>query len=394
MVAGALSRPRVMGTAPPPSGANLRRGEGIDRTAATSRRRSPPPLIRGSFRFTRGLRYNAHMRLRQILIVIGFLGIGLFLIANLGDFHKFVEALSDVQWYLFPLLIAIQLYSFYCSAHYYQIFFAAAGNTVGLRRMYEISMAINFTNQVVPAGGLAGVAYLNEVVKPEVPSGTATLAQLAHYVFTFISYFVVLGLGLTLLFLSGDLNKVSVRIMLIVMVATLLAGVVILMVFSERSRTEAVLRPVLGALTAIKKSVFRRPRPIIDPAKLAKFLDDFYHGYHEIIKRRETWPKLLAWCLGGNFAEVATLYAVFIGFGLWPNPGVVITGYTLAIMISVLGVFTGGVGFYEFGMIGTLSALGIPFATAFAVVIVYRGLSMLLFLPPGFYFYRKTLEGR
>lgn len=334
------------------------------------------------------------MRLRQILILIGFLGIGLFLIAHLGDFSKFVEALSDVQWYMFPLLVAVQLYGFYCNAHYYQIFFAAAGSTVSLRRLFKISLAINFTNQVVPAGGLAGVAYLSEVVKPEVQSGTSTLSQLARYVFTFISYFVVLGFGLLLLFLSGDLNKFSVRIMLIIMVAVLIIGIVILVIFSERSRTEWLLKPVLRLASGIKHRIFRRQGPIIEPDRLNQFLDDFYQGFHEIIRQRKTWPKLFAWCLGSNIAEVATLYTVFIGFGLWPNPGVVITGYTLAIMVSTLGIFTGGVGFYEFGMIGTLAALGIPFATAFAVVIVYRGLSMLFFLPPGFYYYRQTLEGR
>jgi uncharacterized protein (TIRG00374 family) len=332
------------------------------------------------------------MRLRQVLIVIGFLSIGLFLLANLGGINKFLDALGHVQWYLFPLLIAIQLYSFYCNAHYYQIFFAASGYTIGLRRLYEISLAINFTNQVVPVGGLAGVAYLSEAVKPDVPSGTATLAQLARYVFTFISYFGVLGAGLLLLFLSDNLNKVSVRIMLIVMVGVLLGGIILLMIFSERSRMEKFVGFFLRLAGGFKHKILRRPGPVITPDRLRYFLDEFYSGYHQIVHKHKTWPKLLAWCLGANIAEVMTLYAVFVGFGVWPNLGVVITGYTLAIMASVLGIFTGGIGLYEFGMIGTLAALGIPFALSFAVVIVYRGLSMLLFLPPGAYFYRETLK--
>jgi uncharacterized protein (TIRG00374 family) len=83
---------------------------------------------------------------------------------------------------------------------------------------------------------------------------------------------------------------------------------------------------------------------------------------------------------------------VFIGFGQLINPGVVITGYALAIILSITSIFTGGIGVYEAGMIGTFAALGIPFALAFAVVIVYRVLNMGIFLPVGFFFYRRDLK--
>ena len=102
----------------------------------------------------------------------------------------------------------------------------------------------------------------------------------------------------------------------------------------------------------------------------------------------------MAWSLAYNVAEVLTIYVVFVGLGIWINPGVVITAYTLAIIASLAGFLTGGIGVYELGMIGTFTALGIPFATAFTVVLVYRALSMILFLPPGFYFYRRQLLGK
>jgi len=36
----------------------------------------------------------------------------------------------------------------------------------------------------------------------------------------------------------------------------------------------------------------------------------------------------LAWSLAYNVAEVLTIYVVFVGLGIWINPGVVITAYT------------------------------------------------------------------
>ena len=124
---------------------------------------------------------------------------------------------------------------------------------------------------------------------------------------------------------------------------------------------------------------------------MKRFLDEIYRGYELVKERKDRWPVFLGWSLAYNIAEVMTLYIVFIGLGSWINPGVVITAYTLAIIASSIGFITGGVGIYELSMIGAFVALGVPFTLAFSSVLVYRILSMILFLPPGFYFYRRHL---
>jgi len=336
------------------------------------------------------------MKLRRLLLVAGLIGIGVLVLVHLGDLSKFWDALQDLQWYVIPLVIIVQLASYYFNARYYQAFFAISHFHISLRRLYETSLAINFANQVLPSGGVAGTTYLSEAVKPEVPAGTAALAQLGRYIFTFLSYFIVLAIGFLLLFLgrNSDLNKPSVRLVIILMLAVLAIGLILLMVFQERRRLDAVLRQGVRAINWFGRKILRRTKPLIGSERIAGFLDEFYEGYHLVMGHKGRWPKLLGWSLGYNVTEVATIYVVFVGLGIWINPGVVITAYTLAIIASLAGFLTGGVGVYELGMIGTFTALGVPFATAFTVVLVYRALSMILFLPPGFYFYRRRLLGK
>lgn len=333
------------------------------------------------------------MKLSRFLLLAGLVGVGILVLANLGDLHKFLLALRHFRWYVIILVILIQLASYYCNARYYQAFFAISKHRVELKRLYEVSLAINFANQVVPSGGVAGTTYLAEAVKPEVPAGMATLAQLGRYIFTFLSYFIVLAVGFLIFFLSddSDLNKVSVRLIIILMLVVLAVGLVLLMIFSERSRLEAALRPFVRFINAFGRHVLRRKQAFIMPHWADQFLDEFYRGYRMVIGHKGQWPLLLSWSLAYNIAEVATIYVVFLGIGQWVNPGIVITGYTLAIIASFAGFLTGGIGLYELGMIGAFTALGVPFATAFTVVLVYRVLSMVLFLPPGFYFYRRHL---
>ena len=294
------------------------------------------------------------MKLRHLLLSVGLVGIGIIVLVNLGDAPQFFAALRNFHWYAVLLMILVQFGSYYTTARYYQAFFAMSDYEVDLRHLFEASLAINFVNQAVPSAGVAATTYLIEAIRPSVSTGTATLAQLGRYIFTFVSYFIVLAIGFLFLFLgAGDrLDQFSVRLVLVLMLAVLAAGIVLLAVFSERSRLEATLAPVIGLVNVIGTTLLRRKRLPLGPARMKRFLDEIYRGYELVKERKDRWPVFLGWSLAYNVAEVMTLYIVFIGLGSWINPGVVITAYTLAIIASSIGFITGGVGIYELSMIG------------------------------------------
>jgi uncharacterized protein (TIRG00374 family) len=331
------------------------------------------------------------MNLRRFLIILGLVGIILIILTTFGNPAKIAAAFRLVQWTVVPMLIAVQLCSYFCNSKYYQTFFRDFGNEVPQRELYEISLGINFANQAIPSGGVSGTAFLAEAVKPfGVPTGRATLAQLGRYGFTFLTFFAVLAFGFLMLFLGGDLNKISVRVTLLLMMILLTLALLLLTIFSERRRMEAVLNPIVRFINRFGHRYLRRE--LIKPQVYDDFLSDLYHTYHQLRTQRRHWPGLLAWTLGGNLAEVFTIYVVFLGFGQVVNPGVVITGYTIAIMAGAGAFLTSGLGVYEAGMIGTFAALGIPLAVAIAVVLVYRILNLGIFLPIGLIFYRKHLK--
>ena len=60
------------------------------------------------------------MKLRRLLLVAGLIGIGVLVLVHLGDLSKFWDALQDLQWYVIPLVIIVQLASYYFNARYYQ----------------------------------------------------------------------------------------------------------------------------------------------------------------------------------------------------------------------------------------------------------------------------------
>jgi uncharacterized protein (TIRG00374 family) len=95
-----------------------------------------------------------------------------------------------------------------------------------------------------------------------------------------------------------------------------------------------------------------------------------------------------------NVTEVATLYIVYIAFGEFVNVGAVILAYAVANFAGFVSVLPGGVGIYEALMTAVLSAGGVPARISLPVTLMYRVLNTLIQLPPGLYFYQKTIKGQ
>ena len=120
-------------------------------------------------------------------------------------------------------------------------------------------------------------------------------------------------------------------------------------------------------------------------------IDRFYETLREY---KKDWRKLFApyvWCLLSLILDIASLYMVFVAFGVYPNPGVIIAAFLVAMTLSVVSVFTSGIGVFELGMVSILVGLGMGFDVSFSASILYRFIALWLFLPIGLYFYKKTM---
>lgn len=331
------------------------------------------------------------MKISRWLGLIGLLALALVFIFNIKYFHDFVGLASRAKWYVLLLIVAAQALSYYCNAKYYQAFFKLFGYSLATRPLFEAALAINFVNQVFPSGGVSGSSYLSRLLQHEVPVGKSTLAQLGYYVFTFISFLLVLATGFILLFLGNNLSKVTVRIVLFFVLLIIIVSLLLITVVADRKRVEWVVEAGARALNSLGRRVFKRKKVIVSHEQLSGFFDEFYEGYHFLLEERGKWRLLLSYCLGGNIAEVATIYVVFLAFGSLINPGVVIIAYTLANMLSIISIVSAGAGLYEATMVGSFAALGVPFALALSIVVVYRVLNFVLFLPAGYWVYRKNV---
>ena len=93
---------------------------------------------------------------------------------------------------------------------------------------------------------------------------------------------------------------------------------------------------------------------------------------------RRGWRPLLAADALNVGADAAALALLFWAAGHPVAPEAFLAGYALPLLVTKVSVVPGGLGVVEGGMAGLFALLGVPLATAVAVVLVYRALSFWL----------------
>lgn len=81
--------------------------------------------------------------------------------------------------------------------------------------------------------------------------------------------------------------------------------------------------------------------------------------------------------------DYCVLLCALVAAGARPQPGAVLLAYAAAILLAMIPVTPGGLGFVELGLVGTLTLAGVGAATAAAATLAYRLVSYWLPLPVG-----------
>lgn len=331
------------------------------------------------------------MNKRRFFMLVGLGAFALIALVTYGRLGEFGGYLRQARWYILIFIVVMQLIGYYCTAKFYETFTSLFASPPKLPKLYKMGLALNFVNQAFPSGGVSALPYLNSQLEG-VPKGKVTLTHFVRYLFTYISFVAILLVGFLILMLTGNVSAIASRLTLIVVLAILSLSIAAFAIMSNEAWMTRFVSWASYTVNRFWTTILRKPHELISEAQQEHFVAEFREGYHELQDSHGNWLPPLLYLLGTNISEILTIYIVFLSFGYWVNPGVVIAGYTLANIVSVLGVFTGGIGVFEATMIASFVALGVPVAMSTAAVIVYRVLNLLIFLPIGYFFYNRSLQ--
>jgi uncharacterized protein (TIRG00374 family) len=259
--------------------------------------------------------------------------------------------------------------------------------------MYKIAVELNFVNHIFPSAGVAGFSYFGYRLKEEkVPASKSTLVQMMRFATVFISFQVLLGIGVVVLAINGKANDFTILVAGSIGTLLVVGTLATMYIAGNKGRIDSFT----VALTKITNKLIHTVRPkhpeTINISWVRKLFLDLHEDYVILQKNWQSLKRPMIYAFFANFTEVATVYTVFLAFGEPVNIGAVILAYAVANFAGLISILPGGIGVYEALMTAVLATAGVPPSVGIPVVVMYRILSMAIQLPPGFYFYQKAID--
>lgn len=323
--------------------------------------------------------------------VFTFIALAFLIILTWDQIKEAFGNLATLNPWVLGLMLPLQLINYYAIAKLYKEFFDAQGSKVKLKEMYKVALELNFVNHVFPSGGVSGFSYLSIRLRSMgIPTSKSTLAQIVRFALTFISFIILLLFGLALLSLGSSTSPFVVLVASTIIFSTIAGSGVGIFIISKPSRIKAFVSWLPNAINKVSK-VLRNNKEFISMKRVENTLEDLHKDYKMLSKDFGLIKRLLWWALFINITEVATIYLVYIAFGSMINPGALIIAYAVANFAGLVAILPGGVGIYEGLMTAVLAGAGVNKVLALSATVVYRVLTMAVFLPIGYLFYSRAI---
>lgn len=329
---------------------------------------------------------------RRIITIFTFVALSLMIYFSRHQIVDTFSQLSSFNIYLLIILLLLQLIKNHSYARLYQTLFGILGKKLSYKSMFKVGLEINFVNNVFPTAGLSGFSYFGlRMQEFGVNAGKSTLVHMLRFVGVFLSFQVLIFVGLIALAVEGQVSNFT--ILIASTLATLIAVGTILVsyIVGSRSRIDSFFTWATKAVNRIIQLVRpKHPETININASRKMFID--LHEDYKIVKKNYKslgpwfWHSLLA-----NVVEIASIYVIYLALSGTVNPGAVIIAYVIANFAGFISVLPGGVGIYEGLMVAVMATAGVSPGISIPATVMYRVLTSAIQLPPGYYFYQKTI---
>lgn len=328
-----------------------------------------------------------------ILNVVTVVALAILVFAIHEQIIETFKNLARINGWLLLLLIPTQALNYHAQTKLYLDLFALVGNKLKYGFMYRAAVELNFVNHVFPSGGVSGISYFSLRLKnDEITGSKATLVQVIKLGMLFLSFEVLLIVGLIFLAVGGKANDFVILLTSALTTLLVMATIAFVLIIGSQKRIKVTFTFITKLLNSILHFFLPKSPETINIERAEHAFEDLHHNYKTIESRWRELKMPFLWALLANFTEILCIYIVYLAFGEWVNIGAVILAYAVANFAGLVSVLPGGVGIYEALMTGVLVAAGVPAALSLPVTVMFRVLSTLIQVPPGWYLYHMALQ--
>jgi len=312
--------------------------------------------------------------MRKFLIAVALLFGVVFVAGHFSEVERVLNTIQRGDWRFILLGLTLAVGWLVNIAGSYKRIFKAVGINEKLTRLTILSAAATFINTVAPSAGLGGMAIFISEARQKGKSGARAMVASALYViYDYLGFFLLLGLGLFVLFRRNNLNMT--QIIASVILFMICGGMTFLLYLGFRS--EEALGDALAWLAKtgnrVLRPFFKRDR--FSVAKARAFAQDAVEGISELRNHPVDliYPFLLAVTNKGILLLI--FYLMFQAFQVPASIGTLVAGTSLAYLFLIVSPTPSGVGIVEGILTLALRSMYIPGNDALVITLAYRGVT-------------------
>jgi putative heme transporter len=328
-----------------------------------------------------------------ILTVLAFVALITLIIGLRKQIGEVISDLGKVNTLALLFIIPLRFLNFDSYSRFYMALFIIFGERVKYWPMYKLALELNFMNYILPSGGVSGISYFGVRMKAlGVSAAKATLVQFFKFILLYLSFLPLLIAGTFLLALNGKVNNLILMIASSIITLVIVGSFIGVYIIDSRSRINSFLTFLTKLINRIVHIVRPKYPETIRIENAQRVFNELHDNYQVIKTDFNQLKKPFIFMTIANITEIATLYTVYIAFGELVNLGAVILAFAIANFAGLVSVLPAGIGIYEGLMTAVLLTCGVPPKLSIPVTIMYRVITMVIQLTPGYILYQQAVK--
>jgi len=299
-------------------------------------------------------------------------GLGLLvLLVLLSDGRELLRTAASIEPALLTMPVALTVLSYAAMSRSYQGIAEAAGCRLGFGEWLRITFVSNTVNYLVTSAGLSGFAVRMYLLSQRgIPSGRAVLISLVQTFLTNFTLLFFIAIGFVTLILRHHLEPAALGAAstgVAVFVGLLAYGSVL--IYHRRLRRRTLL-----FLADAAHRVLRRLAPRWTPRRVGlwRFQHNLNEGLEFLFSRKDRMLGPAAWITLDWALTIAILWSAFRSVHYPIAPGLVVIGFGVGILFSLVSLVPGGLGVMEGSMTAVFVSLSVPLEPAVVAVLIFR----------------------
>lgn len=308
-----------------------------------------------------------------ILLSLGIIGL---LVYQAKD--SFIKIWREVSTkYLFLSLLSSVLIYVSMGMSLYEVL-RIMGRKIGRGAAVGIALVSTTVNYVVSSLGVSGFALRAHLLnRRRVPFGMCVTASIVITVLLYFVLAIIILQGSILMCINSSATTMQLlKNFVLIVVMCVVCAAVTAFLFNNEWRSKWVRR----IFRLINKVLFHVFRALIPKGKYDDFVDQLDEGIDLIHKKKKKLTWTIIYVCADWLFTILVLYFAFRAVGVHITAGVLVAGFAVGMVTTLIPLLPGGLGAMELAMTAVYAQMGINWDAALMATLIYR---VVYYILPG-----------